>query len=468
MFAAVREAGATFTFDQLRVRLNEIATARELKELASGMVVLFADTGETLLSYEEQRPLNPASTMKLVTSWAALKALGRDYRFTTRVYVEDLDADGNVRGNLVIRGGGDPVLTQRDLWALVRELRGKGVRSIWGDLLYNDTFFDDQRRINSEFNTHEAYNSPIGALSLEGNVVTVHNQAPYLAERPVVVLEPQSDYFHTAVQAKVVRPGKRIPSPYLLIVEPGQGFDSLILKGEVEQGSQRSDYVAVSQPGVFTASVLARILKDEDIFLKGKIRAGSQRKGERPFTTLTSPPLSVVLHEVNKHSNNFIAEQVLKTLGAEFFGTPGSTRKGLQVLQTFLKSIDIPTENLLLDNGSGLSRTTRFTARAMAHVLRRAYLDPEIGPEYLASLGVFGVDGTVRRRSAPGEVRAKTGSINQVSCLAGYAWTRDVRPVVFVLFFNGIKGDLVAVTTAQNRICEAICLSTRVRPQTSP
>ena len=192
------------------------------------------------------------------------------------------------------------------------------------------------------------------------------------------------------------------------------------------------------------------------IRIEGNATLGQVPQKSRRIAIYSSEPLSSIICESNKSSNNFVAEQLLKTLGAEELGVPGTTDKGLQVIQKFLEELDIPPDSYVLENGSGLSRNNRLSPEQIVKLLSYMYESFEVKAEYLASLAVAGVDGTLRKRmqdtQAERRLRAKTGAIRNVSCLSGYAASKDNEVFAFSIMMNNYKSGGYAVKKIQNQI----------------
>ncbi len=213
------------------------------------------------------------------------------------------------------------------------------------------------------------------------------------------------------------------------------------MEGRVRAGSlPRRIWVNVTTPTLYLGHTFREFLEWEGIRVHGEVRRGKTPPASRSLVRHKSKPLSIILWDLNKWSNNFIAEQVLKTLGAEVLGAPGTRKKGIAVVQRYMKRLGYGPESFTVADGSGLSRKSRISPAQLVSVLADMYDDFRFHPEFVASLAVMGVDGSVRNRldDTPAErrIRAKTGTLNGVDALSGYAFSRDGDVIAFSILIN--------------------------------
>ncbi len=406
-----------------------------------GVYVRSVSTAQTLFSHRFAAKRIPASNVKLFTAAAALARLGPDYRFATDFYARAEVREGVLAGDLYLKGYGDPLFVQEKMRDLVRRLALRGVRRIAGDLVADDTFFDRKKhgrgwRVGRSI---RPYTAPHGALSLNFSLVSVL-VAPggRVGSRARVQLEPPSRAVRLAARAKTSRGGR-------LRIHLGRkhekGVDVVQVGGSIPSGAQMQAYrVPVTDPTAFTAGAVAAEFAREGIAFAGKIRRGRTPPDARLVVRNLSPPLAEVIRGLNKFSNNFVAEQILKTLGAEVYGAPGTAEKGLRAVREFSLSAGVPAAEFELADGSGLSRLNRASPRALVALLEATHNDFRLRPEFVASLAVFGVDGTLwkRRRAerAAHRVRMKTGLLNGVRTFSGYAAAGSGEILAFSLLIN--------------------------------
>jgi len=401
----------------------------------------------TLFTLNENKPFIPASNVKLVTTAASLKILGPDYQFLTRLYADGTTDGGVVNGNIYLKGSGDPFFVSEEMWIMIRDLKNRGIHKITGDLVVDDSFFDGRRIEDGVMGDPgpQAYNARVGATSLNFNTVTVYvSPARKPGKSPRVVVDPKSPYIRIDNAAVTVRPGRK----RRLIVNraPGEGFDTITVKGKISSTAGRERFfLNVSDPPAYTAGVFRSFLKDMGVRLEGKTRYGTTPDTARVLLTHRSKRLSFIVRGLNKFSNNFIAEQLLKSLGATEEGVPGTFGKGLRSLSRYLRGLGILPGSYVLEDGSGLSRNNRLSPRQIVRVLKAVYRDFKIRPEFLASLSIMGVDGTVQERLADQprvryKTRVKTGTLDGVSSLSGYVSTINKQDRVFSLLMNYKRG----------------------------
>ncbi len=428
-----------------------------------GLYVRSVSTAQTLYSHKAAARRIPASNVKLFTAATALARLGPDYRFATDFYAKGKVREGVVRGDLYLKGYGDPLFVHEKMRDLVRRLKLRGVRRVMGDLVADDSFFDKKKhgrgwRVGRSI---RPYLAPHGALSLNFGLSNVLVAPGERVGGPALVnLEPPSRALRLQAKVKTSR-GRRLR--IRLGRRRSKGKDVVLVSGWFPAGSRMRRYrVPVTDPTAFTAGAVAAELGRQGIVLKGGIRRAATPPEAKLLARNLSPPLSEVVRGLNKFSNNFVAEQVLKTMGAEAHGAPGTAEKGLRVVRDFLISIGVSAEEIALADGSGLSRMNRASARSLATLLEAAHNDFRLRPEFMASLAVFGVDGTVQKRRRRGvdsrRVRVKTGVLNGVRAFSGYAAARNGEILAFSVLMNGnacrpkgLTGELVRSIVSLNR-----------------
>lgn len=443
--------------------LREILSTPELEDAAVGVHIRDVATGKTLFQRNATKLLNPASNVKLVTTAAALAKLGPSYRFSTIAYRDPDLRNGTLNGNLYVKGRGDPTLTNEKLFGLVNEIALRGIDRIQGDLIVDDSFFDnvyegpgwEQER------SDQSYAAPMSALSVNFGTFSVRVvPADHAYGAAKVMVWPAVPMFELTSQVETRGPGT-----------PRRIFVGTTREGEkvkvTVRGFIASDdhlgatvYKRVYEPTLYAGQVIQRFLEMRGVTLKGKVRIGRVGRGAIPIAYLASEPLADITSTLNKYSNNFIAEQILKTMGAELSNGPGTWQSGCQVIADFLHEIGIPRGSYVLGNGSGLNDINRFTPEQLTLILEAMHKRVEVRPEFEASLAVAGKSGTINSRFAntPAEsrLRAKTGTLTGVSALSGFVVTRENRLLAFSVMMNGYQGRARAMWTVQERIGNAL------------
>jgi D-alanyl-D-alanine carboxypeptidase/D-alanyl-D-alanine-endopeptidase (penicillin-binding protein 4) len=446
----------------LQTQIDAALADPSLSTARVGVHVADLDSGAKLYAKNDGDKLNPASNVKLFTTAAALAMLGPEYRWKTVVYTDALPSGGEVKGKMYLKGHGDPTLVVEDLWKLTSDLWARGVRKISGDLVVDDSFFDDIR-LGPGFEQKQEdlpFRAPAGALSLNYNAVGVHVLAGPSDGAPArVVIDPQTPYFVVTNEVRTVA-GART----LLTVETREsdGHTEVLVKGRIRVGDPgHTQQRRVAHPYLYAAWAFKELAARRGIKIAGNITRGQVPEQAKAMAAHDSLPLGVVVRDVNKRSNNFMAEQILKTLGAESGGRPGTWQKGLDAVAGFLERIGIARADYKMLNGSGLYDTNRFTAQQLVTLLRTAHKDFRFSADFVGSLAVAGADGTIGHRMegslAERFVRAKTGTLDGVSTLAGYAGAPGKAPIAFAILMNGLSSAATpAARRAQDLIAESL------------
>jgi D-alanyl-D-alanine carboxypeptidase/D-alanyl-D-alanine-endopeptidase (penicillin-binding protein 4) len=444
----------------LKARMDALFTSPALAGAKLSVMVLDAETGKPIYGRNEKAGLNAASNVKLVTTAAALALLGPEFRWKTAVLAlapaeggRAVNPAGELQGDLFVRASGDPTLTTQDLAELASELAAIGLRKVHGGLVVDASAFDNATVGPSydEKDDSAAFRAPSSAASLNSNAVSViitPGASAGAAAR--VVLDPSSSNLVLAGRVTTAATGPA--APVVQTSDAGNGQTRVTVSGRIRMGSEpRIVLRRIVEPALFLGQTFKQILQKRGITVDKPVRvAAAPKDGLRTLGSHDSPTLAVVVHELGKRSNNFVAEQVLRTLGAEVMGRPGTWQKGLDAVARYLESMGIAKASYTMRNGSGLYDSNRFSAEQLATVIRSAMRDFRISGEFLASLAVSGADGTLANRMAGSAaeryVRAKTGTLAKVSCLSGVAGAPGQKPLVFSFLMNDLRSPVEART----------------------
>ncbi|MFZ4736180.1 MAG: D-alanyl-D-alanine carboxypeptidase/D-alanyl-D-alanine endopeptidase [Bradymonadia bacterium] len=436
-----------------------LLSAPVLRGARIGLVVSRAEGGAPLLALAPDRPLHPASNTKLLTTAAVLVRLGPDFTIDTDLVVDRLTA--GAAGTLWLVGRGDPGFVLEDLWRIVDEARGRGLKVVEGDVVLDDSYFTPERMPPGfdARNTDESFRAPSGALSLNFNALRVRVSPGPTVDAPLEVsLDPDTPYArieNEGVTRKRGRPRLKVevtPDGERVVVHVG---GTLALDDPGFETRRR-----IVDPTGFMGEALRALLAQRGIEVRGAIRRGQAPSASTPTVLLarqTSRPLSWLAAQVNKYSNNFMAEQLLRTLGAVRRGRGGFEEGRLELLD-FLER-DVGTGSLKIANGSGLFGDTTVSAAQLVHVLQWVRARRPALPEFDASLAIGGTDGTLRRRMRsvpPYSVRAKTGTLNGVVALSGYTTFADGSGAAFSILFNDVPDRPWDLWQVQDGIVTAI------------
>ncbi len=418
------------------------------KGLDVGVVVTSLKTGETLFDHSGDKLMVPASVAKIFTSYSVLKKLKPTFTFKTDIYTQGVLKDGKLSGDLFLKGGGDPSLVSERMWMLVNELVRSGIKSITGNIVVDASFFDDERTPESRpvYLKDQAYNAPLGALSFNFNTTTIFvRPGDEAGGKPKVFTDPDNAYIDIVNQATTgASHSKNTLTVNRTEFVKGDIGDTVLLRGSIPlQGKEQRFYRNIVNPALYTGHMFRTFWETRGMKLQGNVMEGITPPQAKLVLEYESLPLWQIVWGLNKFSNNFVADQLMKRLGAEVYGPPGTRQKGMQALQATLGEVGIQPGSYEIIDGSGLTRGTHVSARQLVKVLAAIHKDFSISPEFISSLGIAGEDGTLKKRfpnsSLRGVLRAKTGSLDGVNSLAGFAETAGGEPVAFAVILNDAK-----------------------------
>ena len=384
------------------------------------------------LAVNAAAPVNPASVMKLVTTYAALELLGPAYRWKTEVYADGAD--------IVLRGYGDPKLTHEGFWLLLRAVRNRGVRDIAGDVVLDRSWFGPVPDGRIDNDTFRPYNVTPDSLLVN-----------FRSLRFSFLPEPSG----VKVLAEPVLPGLEIHNALRLAggaCPEGRAFRDLIGASfqarppraaftgayPVDCG-ERDLNVALHNPEDYAAGMIRQLWGELGGTLRGTVREGQTPPGARLLYRHESAPLAEIVRDINKFSNNVMARQLYLTLAAELGGAPARPEHAAHAVREWLERKRIPAAGFVIDNGSGLSRIERASAATLAALLQAAWHSAAM-PEFMASLPVAATDGTMRKRlldrGVAGRAHIKTGLLHDVRAIAGYVLDRHGERHAVVAIVN--------------------------------
>ena len=433
-----RRAWLTERLDRLLDRRRTLARTQV------GIAIMDVRSGHMLYAKKAEQPFQIASVAKLVTTASALGLLGPEFRFTTSLHADAWDGSETIQGNLYLRSQGDPSLTTEVLLKMASDLRLLGITRIEGSLVVDDTYFDsdvlppafDQKDEDGSFR------APVSATALNFNTVVAQVQpgsGPGMPARVTVI--PPSDYVEVVNNTVTVGRGRTS-----VVVKGIPGEDKLTLEvtGNVRFDAQPARHRRrIEHPHLYMTTALRGFLSRYGIKIAGeKIQQGTVPEGARFLVKHRSEALGTLVRDLNKFSNNFMAETLVKVMGAETGGKPGSFAKGLAAMARWLGTLGIDPGTYRIDNGSGLYDSNRFTPAQLVTLLSRTYNDFRISSDFVSALALSGADGTIAHRMSGGKserfIRAKTGTLDNVSCLAGYASAPGQSPIAFAVLVNDI------------------------------
>jgi D-alanyl-D-alanine carboxypeptidase/D-alanyl-D-alanine-endopeptidase (penicillin-binding protein 4) len=413
-----------------------------------GVAIVVQEIGAPapLVTHRAEAPMNPASVMKLVTTFTALELLGPAFTWKTEAYVDGEIKGGVLHGNLTLKGYGDPKITLESYWLLVRELRQKGLREIRGDLVLDRSYFSAGGHDPARFDDQplRAYN--VGPDALLVNFKTIR-----------FILAPDSDARRVTVRAEPPLPGLTLRNNLRLVngecgdwkanakaafANGGDKAEATFAGSYALSCGEQSWYVSLMGHAGYAGALFRELWQEAGGAFSGTVRDGAVAPAARLYATQTSPQLAEVVRDINKFSNNVMARQLFLTLDAQVNGAPASLERAASTIRDTLKKRGLDFPELVMENGSGLSRIERISAGHLTQLLQAAFASP-LMPEFASSLALTAVDGTMKRRllgtGAAGQAHIKTGTLDGVRALAGY-----------VLDANGRRWSVVAMINHAN------------------
>jgi D-alanyl-D-alanine carboxypeptidase/D-alanyl-D-alanine-endopeptidase (penicillin-binding protein 4) len=415
--------------------MQDFVTSKKYNSSGFSVVIKDLETDSVVVKINENNVFNPASVSKLVTGAAAMDLLGTNHTFKTSVFLDQsINRDsGVVKGNLYIRGGGDPGFTAERLWLLVEHLHQNGIKKIEGDLVIDNSYFDDIT-VGPGFDedsTSRAYQPLITALSVSFNTLAVHVRPGNDVGSPVYVdMLPNVDGVTIKCTAKTVAAAKNGALDVQTVAKGNK--TTITVSGQIGIDDEpRYIYRKVWQTYEMAGGAIASPFSDRGVTFSGVIReqkTPDNLLAGKPFYVFESEPIYVFVNHMFKYSSNFAAEMIFKSIPAALDTsdkTPGSWQLGSQTVLSWWKNANLPGEPVI-KNGSGMGNTNRISTGQMVALLSHVWNRKAMLPEYLSALSISGIDGTIKSRfkKSPlkGLIRGKTGTLNsyRVSTLAGY------------------------------------------------
>ncbi len=490
---------------RFRARVEAVLAQSDAQKLDWGILVADRDTGETLYELNGDHFFTPASNAKIVTTALALGSLGGDYRFRTTLESKAaLGNDGRLAGDLLLVGRGDPDLsnrrfpyvgrgdrigtTEKVLAEMADQAIAKGLRAVDGDVIGDDGYYpyDPYPAGWSDGDLFFQFGAPVSAIAFSDNTISVQIEPGGRVGDPATIRAEPAAALGTFTREITTGPPDA-KSDFAVVRQPGVNF--ILLRGAIALGHEPARLeIAMTAPAETAALALKQLLEARGVQVTGIARAQhapppysnvagepilpepSPASPEPNATTLAehvSLPLLETIRLTNKLSHNLHAELLLRAVGREKFGV-GSTAAGLKIQREFLRTAGVADGDILLSDGSGLARDDLVTPRAMVTLLRYVSRQPW-GKDFLSTLPVAGADGTLEGRmtgsAASGMIQAKTGEIEHVRALSGYATTLRGQSLVFSIFYNNDPQHGAATAAPVDAIATALVETLGVAPR---
>ena len=411
-----------------------------------GVLVERVDSDIPVLTHNADLPFAPASTMKVLTTYAALELLGPSYIWKTGAYISGKLEDGILYGDLIIKGSGDPVFSQKDLWLFIRQIQDAGLRDIRGSVILDRSVFQTEPFDAAAFDGEplKPYNAGPDALLLNESKIDVRLIPDEEKNTVKVIFEPRMD-------------GVKITPPLLSNAECDEWKKDISLQFDDRHAIFDGVYSTACGEKYWSVhpyqmsntryfeSAFTALWKEAGGRFGGKFIEGLLPSDARKIAEWNSPELSSIVSTVNKHSNNVMARQLLLTVGYQGYGEHADVSQGIKAIKNWLGSKNISSGDLVIENGSGLSRQERISPSTMGKILKAAFHSP-VMPELMASFPIAGKDGTMSKRlkedAIAGKAHIKTGAIDDVRAIAGYVLAKSGQRYVAVCMVNDPNAKL--------------------------
>jgi len=443
--------------DRLPPAISQALAQAGIPLTAAGVYVHEAGAEQPVLAVGDARAFNPASTIKLLTTFAALDLLGPAYQWSTEVYTSAPLQGEVLNGDLVLRGGGDPRLTLENFWLMLRNLRARGLREIRGDLVLDRSFFSgtdgaDPGGFDNE--PSRPYNTLPDALlvNFKSFRLGFFPDAPRRAVN--ITVEPALPQLQIVNNLQLTAEACGDWVEKLKVAASSDAASArLVFSGSFPLAcGEKGRHYSLLAHSQYVHALFSLLWRELGGSFGGAVRDGAVPAGAKPLLVNASQPLADVVRDINKFSNNVMARQLYLTLGAATLGAPAAADKSSRVIAQWLDTRRLAMPELALENGSGLSRLERISARAMGQLLLLAGRSA-VMPEFVASLPLVAVDGTMRKRlhgaDVAGQAHIKTGSLAGARAIAGYVLDAKGRTVIVVFLVNHARaGEATAAQDA--------------------
>jgi serine-type D-Ala-D-Ala carboxypeptidase/endopeptidase (penicillin-binding protein 4) len=426
----------------LPARPRAVLNQQLVPESDVSVIVRDIVNGSNLVEVNAAVPRPPASTMKLLPTWAALDLLGPAYTWKTRAWADAPVIKGVLKGNLYLQGGGDPLLTIERWWRFVTDLRQTGLRVIEGDIVIDQTRFaaQDERPEDFDGRFWRTYNVLPDAMLVNWQSSDFTIRPADDGEGIEIGIQPYPeglvvDNRVTLTNGRCVGRNRRVGYT-IEPTDPGR----VIVTGRMAQScAPQTQRLAIMEPAQYAWGTFVTLWRQHGGEFKGGLLRAPTPPGARLLLTHESEPLADIVRITNKFSSNMMARSLVLAIAAESAGTPASTVAGENAIRAWLTQHGLDFPELVIGNGSGLSREARISVASMAQVLAGAWKS-RFAPEFLTSLALGGLDGTLEKRfsnvSDPSRIRMKTGTLKDVSAIAGYVQGDSGKTYAVVIFLN--------------------------------
>ena len=422
-----------------------------IPESATSIYIHEINTTDPIIAFNSDKPMNPASVMKLITTFAGLELLGPAFTWKTEIYTNGVLKEGKLQGDLIIKGYGDPRLNLENFWLLIGRLYQKGLHEITGDLILDNSYFDIPIENPAAFD-----NKPYRSYNTSPEAHLVNYRATELRIIPEagndsarIIINPQTEFITLNNNLKLTK-SKCIEwrdtlDTIIDIDTENNHHATVTLNGDYPIAcGKKSLLLSLHNSQTYTLGLFKKLWKQQGGVFNGKVRTGIAPDEKLPYEIHQSPPLTEIIRDINKYSNNTAARQLYLTLGAMSGNKPATLNKSNNAVRQWLKSKELDSPEFEIENGSGLSRNERISARHLGKLLLKAY-QSSVMPEFISSLPILAVDGTMKKRltgtNVTGRAHIKTGSLNEVKAMAGYILDKSGKRMAIIFLVNHINSS---------------------------
>ena len=433
---------SSYATDDPSDKFKKIIKNHHFNENSLGLYI--EDEGKEIFNLNANNMMIPASLTKIVTGAAVLNYFPMNKKFETKLFARNSFNEGVLKGDLCLKGGGDPAFVSEKMWYLVNELTRAELKIVEGDLVVDASRFDDELYDagRDSLRVDRAFDAPVSAASFNWNSSNVFiRPGAKSGSFAKIILDPVSDYLELENKVKTVAKSG-LKNVEATRVKSGD-HDKIIVSGTMSLDAPEIVlYKNISNPNLWIGMHLKEFLKQRGIIIKGKVKIATCDKLSIQVSSVPSKNLNEIISDMLKFSNNFVAEMLAKNLAAEEGFAPAKMKDGIEIIKKYMDTLGFERKDYIFENVSGLTRDNRFSAKQLAHVLGVVKNDFLLFPEFASGLPIAGVDGTLKSRMKKNMttqvlVRAKTGYLDGVVGLAGYVGRKNLSPLIFVFIFNG-------------------------------
>ncbi len=466
LFSAHLQAQPKSWGEELKSKIKSLVKKSALKKEHLGVYISYEafDKDTSLFELNSSKKMIPASLSKLFTAGAVLTKFKNGYKFKTQLVTPSPIEKNILKGDLYLVGGGDPAFVSESLWNLVNKFTRTGILEIEGNIVVDASMFDNVRFDpgRDPSRVDRAYDAPIGAMSFNWNSVNIFSRPNTQRGQGVkVVADPLSQYIELKNRAITGARGSKNTIAITRTKNEKTKKDLITVTGSLPLGHKEIvSYKGISSPSLWSGDNLKAFLNRRGVQVRGVVKVGQAPRSVQVLAEEESQPLERHVSDMMKFSNNYIAEMLTKNLSVLAGHRPGNMTSGLEQIKKFIIRSGVSVNDFTLVNPSGLSRKNKFKPKSIAQVLNHLKSQYRNFPEYLVALPVAGVDGTLKKRfrgsNVKAWIRAKTGRLNGVIGLAGFAKSKRKPLFTFVVLFNGPHSQLNKAMQLSDRIAKLL------------